>query len=98
MDGLDEFGVHGDIGVEKLGDGAAFLGFVRQLVELGLIGTRNLGADFEINGRNSEATLELLEADGRCRVYRLSLQACTVELGGERHGEASCVCRADEFL
>ncbi len=94
----NELGVHCDLGVQELGNGA--VGFCRfcRFLELGRIGTRNGHEDIKMTRSHGEPARNLLQGDGGSGLDFLRGEASLTQDHGEGHGEAAGMRRSNQFL
>src|SRR5215470_1676569 len=90
--------VHSDLGIEHLGDGTAFFGILRCLIELGFVRARDRRFHLEVNRSDGESGFLLFQSDGSGGVESLRSHAGVTELRRKRHGETSGVSRRDQLL
>src|SRR6185437_2111240 len=76
----------------------AFLGLLRQLVELLLLDVRNPRPCSEVNLRHRRAVVGLLHRDDCSRIDLVRLDLGTGQLRRERHREATCMRRRDQLF
>src|SRR5262249_54824140 len=84
-----EFCVHGDLGIEHLGDGTAFLGVLCCLIELGFVRAGDRRFHLKVNRSDGKAGFLLFQGDGSGGLEGLRCHAGVAELRRKRHGETS---------
>src|SRR5438128_212413 len=83
---------------QRLRDRAAGLRLLRGALEVVVRDPRDAGDRGQLDPRDREAAVGLVEVDARGRLDRLRRVAGPAKATGEGHGEAAGVGRADELL
>src|SRR5882757_6569717 len=94
----DERGIHGDLGIQELGDRTTGLGLPGKLLEFGLIRTRYLGLQAQMDGSDSKPVRHLFERDLGRGLHVLGGKLSLSENERQCHGEARGMRRPDELF
>src|SRR5229473_5038779 len=93
-----ETGSNGNLGLEKLGNGATGFGGLDRGIKLGFVRTGDAGDEIEMAFGDAETISYFFEADGGGGFEFLRGETGTAELCGERHGEAARVGGGEQLF
>src|SRR6266849_5255950 len=93
-----ETGSNGNLGLEKLGNGATGFGGLDRGIELGFVRTGDAGDEIEMALGDAEAVSDFFEADGGGGFKFLCRETGVAELCGKGHGEATGVRGGEQFF
>src|SRR5271163_286364 len=93
-----QLSVHRDVRLKHLGYRAAALGILGGLLESSLIGVGYVADHIEMNRGDRPAGIELFHGQCGRRFDARGREIGGSQLPGERHGEASSVCRRNQFF
>src|SRR5712691_3999169 len=93
-----ETGSNGNLGLEKLGNGAAGFRGLDRGIEFGFVRAGDASDEIEMALGNAEAVSHFFEADGGGGFQFLRGETGAAELRGKSHGEATGVRGGEQFF